>query len=214
MQEIGKPVAYHELCREFVRLMVVTDVSEGAHYLMAVKFASGFVFTAHFGSRREMDVWISLLRPDDSIQFPWGLPFEEAGTIDEKRVLGKEIVFPTVKREAAESLLSKLANVEGLLAAQRAAVAMQDNFSVRATRKRQLRIQRAMFGVLKEMHGVALDEARCAFGSLREDAAAAAGPLTATGPRRRARRKVAKKAVVGEDDIWSESDDSSNDEDV
>lgn len=173
---------------------------------MAVRFASGFVFTGHFQTRREMDVWMSMLRPDDSIQFPWGLPFEEAGAIDENRVTGREVVVRPIKDDMLDSVRHKLANIEGLVAAQVAAVSLEENFSVRATRKRQLRIQRAMFAVLKEMHQLSLGEARQISGNV------VVGDV-ALVPKKR-RRRVRRVGVALGNDAWSESDDSSNDEDM
>jgi hypothetical protein len=202
---IGHPVAYHELCREFVRQMVVEDASEGPHCMLAIRFASGFVFTAHFSSRRELDVWMSLLRADDTAHFPWGLPFEEPGAIDENRESGKEILFCPIKSETSDSVHTRIANIEGLVSAQLAAVALEDNFSIRATRKRQNRIQRAMFGVLREMHNVTLSETQKLMGIKNEGA-----PLNSFKMRPK-KRNISSSSANSEDDSWSESDDGSSD---
>jgi hypothetical protein len=215
-KEIGMPVVHHELCREYVWRMQVADVSQGAHCLLAVTFASGFVFTAHFESRRELEVWQSLLRPDETAIFPWGLPFEEASQADARAESGssRQLLLRPLDPQAESAVLEKLANVEGLMAAQTAALQMTADVSVRATRKRQARMQRQLFGVMKDMHDFSFDSSRRLFGV----PVSPVKPVVAKAVRRVARRGSSSGDDGGGSDSWSESDDGSSegalDEDV
>lgn len=206
-KEIGTPPVHHELCREFVRQMETKDVSNKGHELMAVTFATGFVFTAHFETRRELEVWLSLLRPDPTAQFPWGLPFEEAGVLENQdRKQNKQALLEPVDADAVNGVMERLAHIEGLMAAQMAALTLDDGVSARATRKRQLRMHRQMFGVLKEMQAISLEGTKRLFGASSTAPPNQLGNGAPAGRRRVRRRRLGQEE---EDESWSESDDSS-----
>ncbi len=206
-KEIGTPVVHHELCREFVWRMQVADLSQGAHCLLGVTFASGFVFTAHFETRRELEVWQSLLRPDETAIFPWGLPFEEASQADARAEMGgsstKQLLLRPLDPEAEREVREKLENIEGLMAAQSAALNMENGVSARATRKRQARMQRQLFGVMREMHAISFETSRSLFGL----PVSPVKPGEAKQPRRASPSRSSGSG--GGNDSWSESDDAS-----
>ena len=205
-KEIGAPVVHHELCREYVWRMQVADVSQGAHSLLGITFASGFVFTAHFETRRELEVWQSLLRPDDLALFPWGLPFEEASQAEARAESGsKQHLLQPLDAEAERTVLERLAHIEGLMAAQSAALNMSEGVSARATRKRQARMQRQLFSALREMNAISFEASRRLFGLPASPVKPAAAAAVATTP---AARRAAAVTRQGSDS-WSESDDAS-----
>lgn len=231
VSERSQANAYRELCREFVRQLAVSDVSTNGQFLLALRFNSGFVFTAHFPSRRELEIWVSLLTSRDQVGFPWGMPFEDPEELPSFATGGGsravnvgdkssepprqpmcDLVFHRLTDEELKSVRDRIARVEGLAAAQEAALSQLtgEPSSVRSMKKRQLRMQRVMYGALKELQALSLRASRQLFGL--QDTGAAMEKVE------QEKRLVAKERAVGiskssgSSNSWSESDESTEDD--
>ena len=194
---------HRELCREYIRQLNVVDVSQANQHLLSLEFHSGFVFIAHFATLRELEVWQSLLQPSVSDVFPWGVAFDDGF---EERSPPKELFFRASSDAEMLALLEKMTRIEGLVAAQEAALSSatrsdSQNISSRSLKRRQMRIQRAMFGALKEVQQLSLTCSRRMFGE----------KVSPTGQRRsrsqnRNRSKRYGDVSSAKDDSWSESE--------
>ena len=184
---------YFELCRENIEKMVISNESKelkiGLQYLLNIKFSNGFIFTAHFQTLEELQEWQRLLTLNIDV-FPYGLPFEDGS----EGGGSKKFVFKSLDEDVAESVTKKIRKIEELLEGQENSLANisvnERDLVIKSTKKRQMRIQRMLVSLLKEMQDISLDLVR---NLLDHDNQA---------------------AVNNANESWSESDDDSNDEEI